>query len=80
MNHSRQARRPEGWLGEPVEIDARKLEELPVVIIEEDLVDAANAHRHDPAKLATALMRLQQEDQVQRPRQRRLRRTSASVG
>jgi uncharacterized cofD-like protein len=80
VNHSRQARRPEGWLGEPVEIDARKLEELPVVIIEEDLVDATNAHRHDPAKLATALMRLQQEDRVERPRQRRLRRTSASAG
>ncbi|MDP9244498.1 MAG: YvcK family protein [Chloroflexota bacterium] len=79
VNHSRQARRPEGWLGEPVEIDARKLEELPVVIIEEDLVDAANAHRHDPAKLATALMRLQQEDQVERPRQRRLRRHRASA-
>jgi hypothetical protein len=44
------------------------------VIVEEDVIDATNAHRHDPAKLATALMRLQQEDRVDRPRQRRLRR------
>ena len=28
--------------------------ELPVVIIEEDVIDPSNAHRHDPAKLATA--------------------------
>ena len=33
---------------------------------------STNAHRHDPAKLAAALMRLQQEDRVERPRQRRL--------
>jgi uncharacterized cofD-like protein len=79
LNQSRHARAPEGWLGEPVEVDARRLEELPVMVIEEDLVDASNAHRHDSAKLATALMRLQQEDHVARPRQRRLRRHSASA-
>jgi len=79
INHNRQARRPEGWLGQPVEIDARRLEELPVVVIEEDLVDDANAHRHDPAKLATALMRLQQEDRIERPRQRRVRRPAATA-
>jgi uncharacterized cofD-like protein len=79
LNQSRYARAPEGWLGQPVEVDARRLEELPVIVVEEDLVDASNAHRHDPAKLATALMRLQQEDHVDRPRQRRLRRQSASA-
>jgi uncharacterized cofD-like protein len=76
LNHNGEARRPDGWLGEPVEIDARRLEELPVVVVEEDLVDVANAHRHDPAKLAAALMRLQQEDRTERPRQR-IARTSA---
>ena len=80
INHSRSARRPEGWLGQAVEVDVRRLEELPVVIVEEDLIDAANAHRHDPAKLATALMRLQQEDRTERPRQRRVRRPTSSVG
>jgi uncharacterized cofD-like protein len=79
INHNAHARRPEGWLAQPVEIDARHLEELPVVVIEEDLIDDTNAHRHDPAKLAAALMRLQQEDRVERPRQRRLRRPAASA-
>jgi uncharacterized cofD-like protein len=79
INDNWSARRPHGWLGQPVEIDARRLEELPVVIVEEDLVDATNAHRHDPAKLAVALMRLQQEDRMERPRQRRLQRPTASA-
>ncbi len=74
LNQSRGARAPQGWQGQPVEIDARRLEELPMVVVEEDLVDPANAHRHDPAKLASALMRLQQEDRVDRPRQRRIER------
>jgi len=69
------ARHPEGWRAEPVEVDVRELEDLPVVIIEEDVIDPANAHRHDPAKLAAALIRLQQEDRLE-PRQRRVRRPS----
>ena len=36
-NHS--ARRPPGWLGQPVVVDERRLEELPVTVIEQDLVD-----------------------------------------
>jgi len=79
LNHGAGARAPQGWKGQPVEVDARRLEELPVVIVEEDLVDPANAHRHDPAKLAAALIRLQQEDRAERPRQRRVRRATASV-
>ena len=77
VNRSTNARRPEGWLAQPVEVDVRGLEELPVVIVEEDVVDPSNAHRHDPAKLATALMRLQQEDRVDRPRARRIQRPRA---
>jgi uncharacterized cofD-like protein len=79
INHNWHARQPDGWLGQPVQIDERRLEELPVVVIEEDLVDVANAHRHDSAKLAAALVRLQQEDRLERPRQRRLRRPAASA-
>ena len=79
INHNWNARQPDGWLGQPVQIDERRLEELPVVVIEEDLVDVANAHRHDSAKLAAALVRLQQEDRLERPRQRRLRRPAASA-
>ncbi len=77
LNGNDGARRPEGWQGQPVVIDARRLEELSVVVVEEDLVDVANAHRHDPAKLASALMRLEQEDQIGRPRQRRITRPTA---
>lgn len=73
------ARRPDGWLARPVEVDVRRLEELPVVIVEEDVIDPANAHRHDPAKLAATLMRLQQEDRIDRPRQRRVRRPTATA-
>ena len=69
------ARPPEGWLSEPVEVDVRELERLPVVIIEEDVIDPANAHRHDPAKLASTLIRLQQEDRLE-PRERRVHRPS----
>jgi uncharacterized cofD-like protein len=73
LNRNLGARRPPGYTAEPVEVDERRLEDLPVVIVEEDVIDATNAHRHDPAKLATALMRLQQEDRGERPRQRRVR-------
>ena len=79
VNRNTDARRPEGWRAHPVEVDVRRLEELPVVIVEEDVVDPSNAHRHDPAKLAAALMRLQQEDRVERPRQRHLGRPTANV-
>lgn len=79
VNHSTHARRPEGWLAQPVEVDVRSLEELPVVIVEEDVVDPHNAHRHDPAKLATALMRLHQEDRVEGPRTRRVDRRRAQA-
>jgi len=79
LNRNLDARRPEGWRAQPVEIDVRRLEELPVVVVEEDVIDPHNAHRHDPAKLAAALMRLQQEDRIERPRQRRLRRPAANA-
>ena len=77
LNRNTHARRPAGWLAQPVEVDVRRLEELPVVMIEEDVIDPGNAHRHDPAKLAAAIMRLQQEDRMERPRQRRVRRPAA---
>ena len=81
VNDNHTARRPEGWLGQPVQVDVRRLEELPITIVEEDLVDINNAHRHDPAKLAAALMRIQQQDRAERPRQRRtISRPTASVG
>lgn len=79
LNSNLHARRPEGWTAAPVEIDDRRLELLPVTVIEEDLVDVANAHRHDPAKLAAALMRMQQEERADRVRERRVRRPTATA-
>jgi uncharacterized cofD-like protein len=79
LNRNTDARRPEGWRAEPVEVDVRRLEELPVVIVEEDVIDPSNAHRHDPAKLAAALMRLLQEDRMVRPRSRRIGRQAATA-
>jgi uncharacterized cofD-like protein len=81
LNDNQDARRPEGWVGQPVQVDVRRLEAFPVTIVEEDLVDALNAHRHDPAKLAAALMRIQQEDRADRSRPRRsVARPTASAG
>jgi uncharacterized cofD-like protein len=79
LNNNLRARRPEGWPATPVEIDDRRLELLPVTVIEEDLVDVTNAHRHDPAKLAAALMRMQREERADRVRERRLRRPTATA-
>jgi 2-phospho-L-lactate transferase/gluconeogenesis factor (CofD/UPF0052 family) len=76
INRNARARPPQNWQGQLVEVDDRRLETLPAVIVEEDLIDETNAHRHDPGKLAATLMRLLQEDQVDRPRQRRVRRQS----
>lgn len=79
INRNPNARRPAGWLAEPVEVDIRRLEELPIVVVEDDVVDPANAHRHDPAKLAASLLGLLQEDRVDRTRRRRIRRPRAQA-
>ena len=81
LNDNHDALRPEGWLGQPVQVDVRRLEELPITVVQEDLVDVTNAHHHDPAKLAAALMRIQQQGGAERPRQQRtLSRPTSSVG
>ena len=78
LNRNRSARHPATWQGEPVQLDTRQLEELPVVIVEDDLIDDQNAHHHDPDKLAAILLRLLQEDRPARPRQR-IRRPVANA-
>lgn len=81
LNNNHDARRPDGWLGQPVVVDERRLEALPITIVEEDLVDVSNAHHHDSAKLAAALMRIQQEDRAERPQHRRtVERPTANAG
>ncbi|MEI7744616.1 MAG: gluconeogenesis factor YvcK family protein [Chloroflexota bacterium] len=46
---------PEGWLGEPVRLRWPPSTRAPRVMLD-DLVDPVNAHHHDPARLATAVM------------------------
>jgi uncharacterized cofD-like protein len=70
LNRNRSARHLPGSVGQPVQLDTRQLEELPVVVVEDDLIDDQNAHHHDPDKLAAILLRLLQEDRPARSRQR----------
>jgi len=47
---------PEGWLGEPVRLRWPAAGMRAPRLVLEDIVDPANAHRHDPARLATAII------------------------
>lgn len=46
---------PAGWLGEPVRLRWPPAGAAPRLVLD-DLVDAGNAHHHDPARLAAAIM------------------------
>ncbi len=52
------ARPPEGWRGEPVRLrwPPVGMEGAGPRLVLDDLVDPDNAHRHDPARLASAIM------------------------
>jgi uncharacterized cofD-like protein len=58
-NNRLDAAPPQGWLGEPVRLRwppaGLSGADGPRLVLE-DVVDAENAHRHDPARLATAIM------------------------
>jgi uncharacterized cofD-like protein len=66
VNNRLDAGVPDGWHGEPVRlrwppdspVDGRTVPRLVL----DDLVDPADAHRHDSARLATALMRLAERE------------------
>jgi uncharacterized cofD-like protein len=47
---------PEGWLSEPVRLRWPPKAAPPPRLVLDDVVDAANAHRHDPARLAAAVI------------------------
>ena len=47
---------PAGWLGETVRLRWPPVGANPPRLILDDLVDPANAHHHDPERLATAVM------------------------
>ena len=57
-NNRFDARPPEGWLGEPVRLrwpPGLAASGAPRLVLD-DVVDPANAHHHDPARLAAAIM------------------------
>src|SRR6478735_11244682 len=58
-NGNRAAKRPTDYRAEPVRIDVPDTVAPRLVI--DDVVDDENAHRHDPRKLTTVLMRLHDE-------------------
>ncbi len=58
-NSNREAKRPSDYRAEPVRIDMPDTGTPRLVI--DDVVDDENAHRHDPHKLTTVLMRLHDE-------------------
>jgi uncharacterized cofD-like protein len=76
-NNRFDARAPEGWLGEPVRLrwppDGAGADSPRLVL--DDIVDPVNAHRHDPARLAAAIMGI-----WDRERGHRRRPSSARVG
>ncbi len=47
---------PEGWLGEPVRLRWPPKVDKPPRLVLDDVVDPANAHRHDPARLAATII------------------------
>ncbi len=76
-NNRFDARRPEGWLSEVVRLRWPPAANAGARLALDDLVDADNAHRHDPAKLATAILGAWEHEGG---RHRRHRRPAAARG
>jgi uncharacterized cofD-like protein len=55
-NNRFDARRPEGWLSEVVRLRWPSAANRHARLVLDELVDPANAHHHDPARLATAIL------------------------
>lgn len=66
VNGNFTARQPENYPGAPVRVDMALSDPTGPAIITRDLVDETNAHRHDPGKLATALLELHDERVIHR--------------
>jgi len=79
-NNRFDARIPEGWPARPVHLRWPPRVEAPPRLVLDDVVDGMNAHRHDPAKLAAALIRLVERDQATRRRTGEARTPQARAG
>jgi uncharacterized cofD-like protein len=64
---------PAGWRAEPVRLRwPPESERVPRLVID-DVVDQANAHHHDPERLAAAVIRIVERETGRRPRPRIVR-------
>lgn len=59
---------PAGWLAESVRLRWPPLVEPPPRLATDDIVDASNAHHHDPARLAAAVLRAAEREAPARRR------------
>ncbi len=66
VNGNFHARQPENYPAAPVRVDVSLSDARGPQVFTRDLVDDENAHRHDPRKLATALLELHDERVVRR--------------
>ncbi len=65
-NNQFSARRPSGWPAEPVQLRWPAAGPPPAKLELNDVVDPDNAHHHDPARLAVALLRVLERDGARR--------------
>ncbi len=73
-NNRFDARRPGGYVAEPVKLrwppaTPHSNSAMPRLVLE-DVVDPENAHHHDPARLAAAVMRVYERESFGRRRSR----------
>lgn len=61
-NNQLEARRPDAWIAEPVRLRWPPAAGSVPRLVLEDVVDPANAHHHDPVRLAAAIMRLAERE------------------
>jgi uncharacterized cofD-like protein len=66
VNTNQHARHPQDYPAAPVRVDVEARSSRPPVIVGRDVVDDANAHRHDSRKLAAAILALYDERVVAR--------------
>ncbi|MES2208766.1 MAG: gluconeogenesis factor YvcK family protein [Chloroflexota bacterium] len=62
------ARVPDGWVAESVRLRWPPAIDRVPTLVTEDVVDAVNAHRHDPDRLAAAVLRIAERELAARRR------------
>ena len=77
-NNRFDAHAPSGWLGQPVKLRWPSPKGPGIRLVLDELVDPENAHHHDPARLATAVMGAWEREggHRRRPREARADRTA----